>query len=161
VRGRYVVIGAIFLICGAVFCPDSAHADEEEAVLVTVTPNPLTITIELYDPNAETGRPARLRTSTTNLGNANLMDVQVTLSVQPALVGSRGGFSQTHRQVNSNNQATASWSLCSNTPGNYIVMASAEVTDAVTGTFRAESTALLLEVTPGPRTCARSYEFGD
>jgi len=159
VRRRFAIAAAALALACLPVATGRLHADGE-SVGARVTVNPLAVSINLVDTTVRRGTAARLETTVANLGSANLSDVLVTLHVQPAQVGSQGGFSQVVRQLRAGRETRVNWRLCSNTPGSYIVMVSATATDASGREFHAESPAQLLEVTAGTRSCSGSFQFG-
>ena len=125
----------------------AARADDSGGIVGSVTVNPLSVTLSVPLDPQKRGRWFRVAAEVTNGGAKRLDDVRVML-VRPNGLKLDGPAKQTIPRIPSADSRRVSWQACSNTPGNYVMLARADM-----GAFGAESPAAVVEVVPSNRTC--------
>lgn len=151
---RSAIIAALSLLMTSMTV---THAQRGE-LSGSVTANPLFVVLESVPTPQEAGTGVRLSGSVRNLSTVRASDISLTLHVEPVTLGAQGGFSQAMQQVQSMRESGFGWRVCSNTPGDYVVVVTAHWTDSE-GSFAAESNAVLVTVIEGRRPCPNSFEF--
>jgi uncharacterized membrane protein len=113
----------------------------------SVTANPLSVAVIVPQDPVRRGRWFRIAAEVTNGGSKRLNDVRVTL-VRPQGLRLDPGARQTIPRIPPTESRRVRWEACSNTPGNYVLLARADA-----GAFDAESPAAVVEVVSSNRTC--------
>lgn len=141
---RWLALVCVMLVAAAA---GSAQADDTGGIVGIVTANPLSVALVVPPDPVRRGRWFRVVAEVTNNGTRRFDDVRVTL-VRPQGLRLDPGARQTILRIPASETRRAVWQACSNTPGNYVLLARAEV-----GVFTAESAAAVVEITPSNRTC--------
>ena len=138
---------ALLCVLLAALAAGAARADDSEGITGHVTVNPLSVALVVPADPVRRGRWFRVTAEVTNNGSRRLDDVRVTL-IRPQGLRLDGPARQTIARIPPGETRRANWQACSNTPGNYVLLARAEI-----GTFSADSPAAVVEITPSNRTC--------
>jgi len=141
---RLALVFAALAVAGA----SSAQAGDRGAVTGHVLVNPLSVDVTFPVDPIKSGRWFQVTTQVANAGLTPLDKVQVTL-VRPAQLNLDRAATQVIPQVPARGSKPAKWQACSNTPGNYVVLAR-----AVVGAFVSESPAKVVQIAAASKnTC--------
>jgi hypothetical protein len=135
---------------------DGASGQESGNVGATVFVNPLGATLRIQPKQVQQGNRASVRVTISNHGPAPVNDVTATLLVDLQGVVIMSAPKLDLSILRARSSRTLEWTVCGVTPGNYLAMAVVMSGDAQGRTFRAETGALLLEVSPRngrPKPC--------
>jgi hypothetical protein len=95
-------------------------------------------------PDAKTGTTVYAITTATNIGRRTLRSVMINLDTPSGL---NGGGTRTLSSIAPGSTARQTWPLCTNLPGNYILVARATYTDATGRHITVASLARLVNIT--------------
>lgn len=137
------------LLCAVVaaLAAGAARGDDSQGITGRVAVTPLTVALVAPADPVRRGRWFRIAARVTNEGSTRLDDVGVTL-VRPAGLRLDGPARQTIPRIPADATRRVAWQACSNTPGNYVVLARVDA-----GSLTAESPAALVEIVASNRTC--------
>lgn len=145
---RALAAAAVLLIVVALAASEPIRAQDEGAVGATIFVDPLSASLRLTPTRIQERHQTTARLSITNSGPSATRTVTATLLIDPTGATIVGGATRTLSGIAGRTTQTVDWRLCGRTRGGYLAMAVVTSSDAAGHVFRAETTAVLLEITP-------------
>jgi len=139
---------AAVLILVALAASGSVSAQDEGAVGATIFVDPLSASLRTTPTRIQERHQATARATITNSGPSATGTVTATLLIDPAGATIVGGATRTLSSLPALTTQNVEWRLCGRTRGGYLAMAIVTASDTAGHVFRAETTAVLLEITP-------------
>jgi hypothetical protein len=127
---------------------EPAAAQDSGSIDATVFVDPLSAKIRIQPDEIQQGNNATVRLTVSNAGLAPLASVTATLLIDPVGVRVEGQPTIVLARLRAASSASHEWRVCGASPGNYLAMVVVSSGDAEGHLFRAETSALLLQVDP-------------
>ena len=147
---------AALLILVALAASGPVSAQDEGAVGATIFVDPLSASLRLTPTRIQERHVSTARATIINSGPSATRTVTATLLIDPAGATILGGATRTLSSLPGRTTQNVEWRLCGIKRGGYLAMAIVTSSDAAGHAFRAETTAVLLEITPNrgaPSSC--------
>ena len=141
-------LATALLIVVALATSGTVSAQDEGGVGATIFVDPLTASLRITPTRIQERHQAMARATITNSGPSATQTVTATLLIDPAGATIVGGATRTLSSIPARTAQNVEWRLCGRTRGGYLAMAIVTSSDAAGHVFRAETTAVLLEITP-------------
>jgi hypothetical protein len=131
----------------------SSRGEPVHGVPGRVIPNQLFVGLTVSPIKTTVGKAVQARASVTNGGFRPLANVSVTVRFDPTGLVVAGSPTVTIGTLGALRTVKATWSLCPQQPGNYVLVVSARATRADGVVLAVESPAVLLTVDAGRGRC--------
>jgi len=131
----------------------SSHGEPVHGVPGRVIPNQLFVGLTVSPTRTTVGKAVQARASVTNGGFQSLVNASVTVRFDPTGLVVAGSPTVTIGTLDALRTVKATWSLCPQQPGNYVLVVSARATRADGVALAVESPAVLLTVDAGRGRC--------
>jgi hypothetical protein len=141
-------LGAAALVFAVFMLGEPAAAQDSGSIDATVFVDPLGARIRIQPDHTQQGNNTAIRLTVTNAGPVPLASVTATLLIDPLGVRVEGERTIVLARLRSASSASHEWRVCGAAPGNYLAMVVVTSGDAEGHSFRAETSALLLQVDP-------------
>jgi hypothetical protein len=136
---------ALIVTFAALTLVGAARAAGGGSISGTVVATPLALAISLSSTSVPSGSQFSATASVSNLGTSSLSNVDVTLQADSNIAGAS---TKRLASIAGGSTVSVTWQLCSLAPGSYVLL-----TKGQSGSFSAESSAQLLQITSSSGKC--------